>query len=639
MRAYSKSVAKSVMAKSVAPTRQVRNLTMRKKQNTKKKKKMEDPLLHETFFKKYKTLKKLGEGSFGKVYKAEYSGKFYAIKFENRNIKKKLLQMEGIMLAHLAGENIPLYKDYGYSGDWNLLIMQLLGKSLENYLRIKSKFSVKTTAMLGYQMVKILNFIHDRHIIHRDVKPDNFAMGINEYNALLYIIDFGLAKKYRSSRTLIQNPMLTNKKLTGTARYASINALEGIEQSRRDDLESVGYVLVYLMKGCLPWQGLKVKSVGNKYQNILDMKKRISTSELCKGFPIEFREFLDYTKSLQYLDEPDYEKLKNKMISVCRRMKYTFDNIYDWTTKEDIKNRKNKNYLPAFKKNEDNRDSKSKKKVRTKKDKDGSDNERTNNDTKNKKKSKSKGKKNNYKTKTNKTKKKGDSDDEDEKINNDELNNSNREEFDSDNDDDENGSINQGIDELKNMVAIKNSVDTSLDENKKDQEKINKNKRISENMKKLFGEQKIKTILEEDDYDDIKETAVCDTQKKNENKENGIKNGKNENKTEKIEKKIEKNENKIEKKENIIKKNEKIESMNEINDDDNSKKKDDCTNQNGVVKNLNNENKEEKNESSDNENDDNKKGNSSIHAEIDENEKIPKTLDDDKVTTGCCIII
>ena len=328
----------------------MKSRTVRKKIVSKKKdkneKKEEDPLLNDTFFDKYKTTKKLGQGSFGRVYRAEYKGEYYAIKFENRSVKKKLLRMEGIMMTYLQGEQIPYIKLYGYSGEWNLLIMQLLGKSLENYLNLKKKFSIKTTAMLGYQMIKILQYIHEKHIIHRDVKPDNFAMGINEYNALLYIIDFGLAKKYRSSRTLKQNPMTTNKRLTGTARYASINALEGCEQSRRDDLESVGYVMIYLMKGGLPWQGLKVKSTGNKYQHILDMKKEISSEELCKDFPIEFQEYLDYTRSLEYEEEPDYEMLKLKFITLVKRLKYKFDNVFDWTTKDDIKLRKNKNYEP-----------------------------------------------------------------------------------------------------------------------------------------------------------------------------------------------------------------------------------------------------------------------------------------------------
>ena len=157
-----------------------------------------------------------------------------------------------------------------------------------------------------------LQYIHEKHIIHRDIKPDNFVMGANEYNAHLYLLDFGLAKKYRSSRTLIQYPLIKKKKLTGTARYASIHALEAYEQSRRDDLESVGYVLMYFLRGELPWQGLKVKSKEDRYKKILEKKKEVSSEELCKNFPHEFFEYVDYTKKLEYEENPDYDMLREK---------------------------------------------------------------------------------------------------------------------------------------------------------------------------------------------------------------------------------------------------------------------------------------------------------------------------------------
>jgi serine/threonine protein kinase len=190
-------------------------------------------------------------------------------------------------------------------------------------------------------MVNILQYIHDRHIIHRDIKPDNFVMGAKENNAHLYLLDFGLAKKYRSSKTLIQCPYVKKKKLTGTARYASIHALEEMEQSRRDDLESVGYVLMYFLRGSLPWQGLKIKSKEERYKGILVKKKETSSEELCRGFPEEFKEFVEYTKKLDYYEQPDYEMLKSKFFNLVTKTNgEAFDYIYDWTTESDLKKRK-----------------------------------------------------------------------------------------------------------------------------------------------------------------------------------------------------------------------------------------------------------------------------------------------------------
>ena len=171
----------------------------------------QDPLINKRFFSKYKAIKKIGEGSFGKVYKAEYNGEYYALKIEDRTKDQGLLELEATIMSYLKGPNIPIIKSFGYSGDYNVLVMQLMDKSLEDIFNKLNKFSVKTTAMLGYQMVDVLQYIHDKHIIHRDIKPDNFVMGSGELNYKLYILDFGLAKKYRSSRTLEQYPYIKKK--------------------------------------------------------------------------------------------------------------------------------------------------------------------------------------------------------------------------------------------------------------------------------------------------------------------------------------------------------------------------------------------------------------------------------------------
>lgn len=301
-----------------------------------------DNLLNRIFFSKYKTIKKLGEGSFGKIFKAEYNDEYYALKFENRAKGQSLLETEATIMSYLKGPNIPFVRSYGYSGNYNILVMELLGKSLEDLMSIKKQFTVKTVCHLAFQMITILEYIHTKHIIHRDIKPDNFLMGNASKNAVLYLLDFGLAKKYRSSTTLEQYPMVNKKKLTGTARYASINALAGLEQARRDDMEAVGYVLMYFLRGVLPWQGLKIKSKEDRYKKILEKKKATTTDELCSGFPIEFKEYVDYTRKMNYTEEPAYEQLRNKFYylvtdALCEK----FDYVYDWTSKEDLMLRKN----------------------------------------------------------------------------------------------------------------------------------------------------------------------------------------------------------------------------------------------------------------------------------------------------------
>ena len=299
-----------------------------------------DPIIGKTFFSKFKAIKKLGEGSFGQVYKAEYDGNYYALKIEFKSKEQGLLEAEATIMSYLKGPNIPAIKSFGYSGEYNILVMQLLGKSLEELFNKLQKFSVKTSALLIYQMISILQYIHDKHIIHRDIKPDNFVMGLHKKNAVLYLLDFGLAKKYRSSRTLVQYPYIKKKKLTGTARYASIHALEEMEQSRRDDMESIGYVIMYFLRGNLPWQGLKIKSKEDKYKKILDKKKETSSKDLCINFPDEFREYVEYSRNLDYEEEPKYEKFRTKFYNlICNKRGESFDYIYDWTTESDLKKR------------------------------------------------------------------------------------------------------------------------------------------------------------------------------------------------------------------------------------------------------------------------------------------------------------
>lgn len=156
-------------------------------------------------------------------------------------------------------------------------------------------------------------------------------MGLEENENIVYIIDFGLSKKYRSSKTLEHIKYVTNKKLTGNARFASINALKGCEQSRRDDLESIGYLMLFFLRGSLPWQGMKFTGKENCYKKICQRKLTTSTEALCYRLPSEFKDYINYVKGLRFEEEPDYEYLRGLLKSVLSRNNLIFDNEFDWT--------------------------------------------------------------------------------------------------------------------------------------------------------------------------------------------------------------------------------------------------------------------------------------------------------------------
>ena len=305
-----------------------------------------DMIVNTTFFNKYHCIQRIGKGSFGSIYKCEYNGDLFALKLEKKETNQNSLENEAIIMNYLKGPNIPFVKFYGSTLDYNILVMQLLGKSLEYYFEKRKSFSLKTVCMLGFQMVSILEYIHNKHILHRDIKPDNFVMGLNNLSKYVYLLDFGLAKKYRSSRTLVQIPFENNRRVVGTTRYASINAIKGYEHSRRDDLEAAGYVLVYLIKGKLPWQGITSKDKVHRYQKLLKSKEEISPKELCCDLPEEFEEYISYTRNLGYLEQPDYEMLKGLFIRMLNKINCQFDYIYDWKNEEEsIRMDGNKNEL------------------------------------------------------------------------------------------------------------------------------------------------------------------------------------------------------------------------------------------------------------------------------------------------------
>merc|ERR1711881_434379 len=211
-------------------------------------------------------------GSFGDIYLGTNinTGEEVAIKLESMKARHPQLAYEYKVYRILSGGvGVPNVHWFGKEGDYNVMVMDILGPSLEDLFNFCSrKFTLKTVLMLADQLSARIEYIHSKSFIHRDIKPDNFLIGLGKRRNQIYIIDFGLAKMYRDLKTHQHIPYKGNKLLTGTARYASVNTHLGIEQGRRDDLESLGYVLMYFLRGSLPWQGIKVADKEAKYEKI-----------------------------------------------------------------------------------------------------------------------------------------------------------------------------------------------------------------------------------------------------------------------------------------------------------------------------------------------------------------------------------
>lgn len=278
---------------------------------------------------------KLGHGSFGVVYQATDSSnsKQVAVKLESVRIKVPQLIHEARVLQTLVGiKGFPELLWHGTEGPYNILVTELLGASLEALMEKYNRFSLPTVVTCGLQILERLQAMHEKNLVHRDLKPDNILIGLAD-PGLTYLIDFGLARRYRDSQTKQHIPYKENKSLTGTARYASVNSHIGIEQSRRDDCESLIYILVYLFKGLLPWQGIKEQNKRVRYSMIGDAKRNLSPKALCTTLPEEFCEMLEHIKALRFEETPNYQLLTSKLTSLAKKMSLLLNHV-DWNYKQ-----------------------------------------------------------------------------------------------------------------------------------------------------------------------------------------------------------------------------------------------------------------------------------------------------------------
>jgi len=285
---------------------------------------------------KYRLDQKIGSGSYGVIYLGTniYSEERVAVKLELRTARKPKLESEYKIYRILAGDvGIPRVHWYGRAGKYNALVLDVLGPSLHDLFRFCGrKFTLKTVLMLADQLLTRVEYIHSKNFIHRDIKPANFVMGLDMRKLnQVYIIDFGLAKSYCDSNAQENTTFVERRSLTGTARYASIRAHLGMEQSRRDDLESLGFALIYFALGSLPWQGLKADT--RKEFHYMIMQKKINTPVeiLCRCLPKEFATYLNYCRTLNFKKIPDYNYLRQLFRKLYFRKGYSDDYLFDWT--------------------------------------------------------------------------------------------------------------------------------------------------------------------------------------------------------------------------------------------------------------------------------------------------------------------
>jgi serine/threonine protein kinase len=268
---------------------------------------MKEILNRKIFFKKYKVKKLIFAGPFSSVYEGinELTKESVAMKFETKNRSNKSLELELFHLMKLQDFGIPKIISFGKNKEYNILIEELLGPSIDELFNLGKKLNkkvlLKAACMIAIQSLDRLQFIHSKNFIHRDIKPSNLLIG-NIDKTIIYLIDFGLSGKYRSDKTGKHIQFKHIKKAFGTFNYMSLNSNKGYELSRRDDLESLGYSIIDLIKNYLPWSSANFSKLGKIYSllAVLKIKQSTTPEKLCEGLPEEFLKYIKYVKKLLF---------------------------------------------------------------------------------------------------------------------------------------------------------------------------------------------------------------------------------------------------------------------------------------------------------------------------------------------------
>jgi len=281
--------------------------------------------------------RRIGAGCFGEVYKGKdlETGQDVAVKVEELRSSAPQLAFEYDVSKKLQ-DIMPNPQGFATpcsffenTGRHCALVMPLLGPAIEDMVqKCGGTLNAKSVLMLADQIVRRLEYLHALGIVHRDIKPENFMLGRGSTEHHVYLIDFGLSKAYHDGEK--HRPSRSKLSLTGTARYASINAHNGTEQSRRDDLEAAGYMMMYFLRGAMPWSGLAAKTKQEKFARIAQVKRETNLDELCAGHPDCFKEYIIKTRALEYMERPDYDSYRKSFRDAFDKAGYKEDLDFMW---------------------------------------------------------------------------------------------------------------------------------------------------------------------------------------------------------------------------------------------------------------------------------------------------------------------